>query len=251
MVKNKVDIILPVYNSKKYILTTINSIIKQNYKYWNLIIVDDCSDDGTYEILKKLKKKYSDNKKIFLYRNSKNKGQAFARNLALKKKRSTLVAFIDSDDYWDKNKLKYQIEYMLNNKYDFTYTDYKSIKKNKIQIIHTPNSFNYRNFVKNTSIATSTIIIKRNVIKNIFFRSLRLCEDFYFKCQILKKIPAYKCPGIYSYYRLRNNSLQNNRIKVLLSVWNINRNFNNMNFIDNFISIFLISYNSLKKYGFR
>jgi glycosyltransferase involved in cell wall biosynthesis len=251
MVKNKVDIILPVYNSKKYILTTINSIIKQNYKYWNLIIVDDCSDDGTYEILKKLKKKYSDNKKIFLYRNSKNKGQAFARNLALKKKRSTLVAFIDSDDYWDKNKLKYQIEYMLNNKYDFTYTDYKSIKKSKIEIIKTPNSFNYRNFVKNTSIATSTIIIKRNVIKNIFFQSLRLCEDFYFKCQILKKTEAYKCPGIYSYYRLRNNSLQNNRIKVLLSVWNINRNFNNMNFIDNFISIFLISYNSLKKYGFR
>ena len=76
-------------------------------------------------------------------------------------------------------------------------------------------------------------------------------EDFYFKSQILKKIAAYKCPGIYSYYRLRNNSLQNNRIKVLLSVWNINRNLNNMNFIDNFISIFLISYNSLKKYGFR
>ena len=52
MVK-KVDIILPVYNSKKYISTTINSIIKQNYKHWNLIIVDDCSNDGTYEILKK------------------------------------------------------------------------------------------------------------------------------------------------------------------------------------------------------
>jgi len=135
MVKNKVDIILPVYNSKKYILTTINSIIKQNYKYWNLIIVDDCSDDGTYEILTKLKKKYSNNKKIFLYRNSKNKGQAFSRNLALRKTRSAFVSFIDSDDFWGKNKLKHQIEYMLNNKYDFTYTDYKSIKKNKIKII--------------------------------------------------------------------------------------------------------------------
>ena len=186
-----------------------------------------------------------------MYRNSKNKGQAFSRNLALKKTRSAFVSFIDSDDFWGKNKLKHQIEYMLNNKYDFNYTDYKSIKKNKIKIIQTPNTFNYRNFVKNTSIATSTIIIKRNVIKNIFFPSLRLCEDFYFKSQILKKIAAYKCPGIYSYYRLRNNSLQNNRIKVLLSVWNINRNLNNMNFIDNFISIFLISYNSLKKYGFR
>lgn len=232
-------------------MTTINSIIKQNYKYWNLIIVDDCSDDGTYEILKKFKRKYSNGKKIFLYRNSINKGQAFARNLALKKASSTFIAFIDSDDFWQKDKLKHQIEYMLNNKYNFTYTDYKTIKKNKTKIIKTPDSFNYKNFVKNTSIATSTIIIRKNIIKNIFFTSIKLCEDFYFKCQILKKTKAYKCPGLYTYYRLRNNSLQNNRIKVLFSVWNINRNFNNMNFINNFISIFMISYNSLKKYGFR
>ena len=53
MLKKKVDIILPVYNSKKYILDTIHSIIKQTYKHWNLIIIDDCSSDGTYEILKK------------------------------------------------------------------------------------------------------------------------------------------------------------------------------------------------------
>ena len=50
MLKKTVDIILPVYNSKKYILTTINSVIRQNYNSWNLIIIDDCSNDGTYEI---------------------------------------------------------------------------------------------------------------------------------------------------------------------------------------------------------
>ena len=55
MIKKNVDIILPVYNSKKYILNTINSIIKQSYKSWNLIIIDDFSNDGTYEILKKSK----------------------------------------------------------------------------------------------------------------------------------------------------------------------------------------------------
>ena len=57
MLKKTVDIILPVYNSKKYILTTINSIIRQSYKSWNLIIIDDCSNDGTYEILKRIQKK--------------------------------------------------------------------------------------------------------------------------------------------------------------------------------------------------
>jgi len=252
MVKNKVDIILPVYNSKKYILTTINSIIKQNYKYWNLIIVDDCSDDGTYEILAKLKKKYSNNKKIFLYRNSKNKGQAFARNLALNKTRSPFVAFIDSDDFWDKNKLTEQIEYMLINKYDFTYTDYKIIKNNKIKKIKVPDYFNYKKFIHNSSINTCSIILKKKIIKNIYFKNLRFSEDYFFKCQILKKnINAYRCPGSYAYYLIRDNSLQSNRFSVLISLWIINKNLNKLNFVNNIISILAISFNSLKKYGFR
>jgi teichuronic acid biosynthesis glycosyltransferase TuaG len=251
MTKKKVDIILPVYNSKKYILNTINSITDQSYKYWNLIIIDDCSNDGTYEILKEFKKKYSDKKKIFLYRFFKNKGQAFARNFGLKKSKSSYVAFIDSDDIWKINKLKHQIKFMMKNSFNFTYTDYQSIKNNIKKKIITPNLYDYKSFVRNSSIATSTMIIRRNILNKVFFPSLRLCEDFYFKCRILRKTKAYKCKGIYSYYRLRNNSLQNQRIKVLFAVWNINKNLNKMSFINNLISIILISYNSLKKYGFR
>ena len=95
------------------------------------------------------------------------------------------------------------------------------------------------------------MIIKRNIIKNIYFPPLRLCEDFYFKCRILKKTRAYNCKAVFSYYRIRKDSLQNERRKVLFAVWNINKNLNKMNFINNLISIFCISYNSLKKYGFR
>jgi len=252
MKKKNVDIILPVYNSKKYILNTINSIIKQSYKFWNLIIIDDFSNDDTYEILKDFKKKYfNTNSKIFLYRTSRNKGQSFARNLGLKKSRSEFVAFIDSDDLWERDKLKYQLQFMLRNKYNFTYTDYKTVKNSKKKIIKVSNNYDYKSFIKDTSIATSTMIIKKKIINNIFFPSLRLCEDFYFKCRILKKVKAYKCPHIYSFYKIRNNSLQNDRLKVLLAVWNINKNLNKMNFIDNIISIFFISLNSLKKYGFR
>ena len=252
MIKKSVDIILPVYNSKNYIITTVNSVIKQNYKYWNLIIIDDCSNDGTYKILKNFKKKYSNDKRIFLYRNSKNKGQAFTRNLALKKTKSTFVAFIDSDDFWEKNKLRNQIHFMIKNQYNFTYTDYKSIKtKNITKIIKTPDYFDYKSFIGNTSIATSTMIVKKNIINNIFFPLLNLCEDYYFKCQILKKTNAYKCSSVFSYYRIRTNSLQSSRLKIFFAVWNINKYFNKMNFINNLISIFFISYNSLKKYGFR
>ena len=251
MLKKTVDIILPVYNSKKYILTTINSIIRQSFKSWNLIIIDDCSDDGTFEILKNIQKKYNKYNKIFLYRQNINQGQAEARNLGLKKSKSIFIAFIDSDDFWDKNKLLNQTRFMKDNNYNFTYSDYISIKNNNKKIVRVPSNYDYNSFIKNTSIATSTMMIKKNFINNILFPSKRLCEDFYFKCLILKKTKAYKCSSVYSYYRIRNNSLQNNRMKVFLAVWSINKNLNKMDFFSNLLSIFFITYNSFKKYGLR
>jgi teichuronic acid biosynthesis glycosyltransferase TuaG len=248
---HRVDIVLPVYNSKKFILETLKSIINQEYKNWRLIIVDDNSNDGTSQLIISFINNYINKNKFLFKKNKKNYGQAFSRNLGLKYCNSEYIAFIDSDDFWEKNKLKKQIKFMSDHDYSFTYTDYKSIKKDKAKIIETPIFFDYKKFVNNTSIATSTVILKRKILKNIFFPKLRICEDYYFKCRILKSSNAYKCPGVYSLYRLRHDSLQSKRLKVLMAVWNINKNFNKMNFIDNFISIFFISYNSLKKYSFR
>ena len=247
-----IDIIIPVYNSEKYIENTVMSVLKQTYKYWRLIIVDDGSTDNTRKILYKLYKKYRNKKKIIILKNDVNKGQALSRNLALKYSTSKLVAFLDSDDFWDKNKLKNQIKFMMSNNYDFTYTDYKIIKKNKITTIKVPDYFDYKKFIHNSSINTCSIILKKKIIKNIYFKNLRFSEDYFFKCQILKKnINAYRCPGSYAYYLIRDNSLQSNRFSVLISLWIINKNLNKLNFINNIISILAISFNSLRKYGFR
>jgi teichuronic acid biosynthesis glycosyltransferase TuaG len=248
---NKVDIIVPVYNSQKYISKTINSVFRQTYKNWKLIIIDDASTDDTKKILETIFKKKKVRKKITILKNNINRGQAFSRNRGLKYSKSKFVTFLDSDDFWQKNKLKKQIKFMLKYNYDFTYSDYKSIKNNKIKTIKTPNFFNYKNFTKNTSIATSTMIIKKKILKNLLFPDLKLCEDYYFKCLILKSKDAYKCPGVYSFYRLRNNSLQSDRLRVFLTLWMINKNLNKMNFIDNLISIFFVIINSFKKYAFR
>ncbi len=247
----RIDIILPVYNSEDFIVDTLRSVIHQTYKNWRLLIVDDNSTDGTSKLILDFIDNNINKKKFFLIKNKKNKGQAFSRNLALKHCNSEYIAFIDSDDLWEKNKLKIQIKYMSDNGYSFTYSDYKSIKKDKIRKIVTPNFFNYKSFITNTSIATSTMMVKKKILKSVFFQRLRLCEDYYLKCQLLKLNNAYKCPQIYSFYRLRNNSLQSNRLKVLFAVWNINKNFNNMNFINNLISVFFITLNSFKKYAFR
>ena len=180
----RVDIIIPVYNSKNFILSTLKSIIHQTYKNWRIILVDDNCNDGTSELITNFINNNINKKKIIFIKNKKNKGQAYSRNLALKYCNSEYIAFIDSDDLWEKNKLKKQIKYMVDNAFSFTYSDYKSIKKNNIKIIKTPNFFNYNSFIKNTSIATSTMIIKKKILNNIFFPKLKLCEDYYFKCQL-------------------------------------------------------------------
>ena len=248
---NKVDIIIPAYNSQKYISKTIKSVFRQTYKNWKLIIIDDASTDDTKKILETIYKKNKDKKKIIILKNNINMGQAISRNRGLKYSKSKFVTFLDSDDFWDKNKLKKQIEFMLSNNYDFTYTDYKIIKNNQIKKIIVPNFFNYKRFIYNSSINTCSMIIKKKIIKNIFFKNLRFSEDYFFKCQILRKgYIAYKCPGSYAYYLLRNNSLQSNRLSVFFSLWTINKNLNKLNLLQNITSIFFIIINSLKIYGF-
>lgn len=244
----KVSIILPNYNSSKYLISTISSIKNQTYNNWELIIVDDCSDNKTKKILKKYKK----SKKIKIIWLKKNRGAAYCRNLAIKKSRSKYLAFIDSDDLWKKNKLNIQIKYMIKNNYDFTYTYYEAFYPKYTRKIIVPSKFNFKSFIKDTSIATSTMVIKRNIAKGIKFTNTRICEDYYFKCRVLKRIGSGFCIKKYlTKYRIRNNSLQSNKLNNFFWMWKINKNFNKLSFFANIKSLFFISISSLKKYGFK
>jgi teichuronic acid biosynthesis glycosyltransferase TuaG len=250
-IKNLIDVILPVYNSEKFIVKTVNSIINQSYNNWRIIIIDDASTDKTLALLNNFYKKFIKKKKILIFKNFINKGQSYCRNIGLKYSKSEFVAFIDSDDLWMRQKLAKQVKFMRNFNYFFTYTDYKITKNGKTKVIFAPIDYNYSQFVLNTSIATSTMVIRKKAISNFFPVKVRLCEDYLFKCNLLKEYSAYKYPGVYTKYTLRKDSLQSSRIKVLLSVWNINKHFNKMNIIENLFSIFFISFNSLIKYGIR
>ena len=90
-----------------------------------------------------------------------------------------------------------------------------------------------------------------NQIKNLKFKKLKICEDYLFKCEILKKQDAYKCEGVVMFYRISKNSLQSNKLRNVFWIWHINKNHNKFTIFQNLKSIFLISINSLKKYGFK
>ena len=96
------------------------------------------------------------------------------------------------------------------------------------------------------------MIIKRSIIGMTKFLNTKRCEDFFFKCELLKNCKtANNLRENLTFYRISKNSLQSNKFKNLYWVWYINKRYNKMNIIKNILSIFLISINSLKNYGFK
>ena len=96
------------------------------------------------------------------------------------------------------------------------------------------------------------MIVKRSLAKGIKFPNTLICEDYYYKCQLLKKVSfAYCYPSCLSEYQIREDSLQSNRIRNLFWIWKINKDLNKLDIFKNLISLFFISFNSIKKYGLR
>ena len=115
-----IDVIIPNYNKGEYLKECLD-ILNQTYKNWKIYLVDDCSNDSSNEILKEYAKK----DKINIIQLDKNSGPSQCRNLGMKNSNSEYIAFLDSDDYWPNNKLEAQVNEMLKNEYDFSYTDIK------------------------------------------------------------------------------------------------------------------------------
>ena len=250
--QTSVDIVLPNYNSAPYVSETINSIVNQTFKNWKLTIVDDNSNIATQKVLKN----YANHQNINIIWLKKHKRAGFCRNLAIRNSKSEYIAFIDSDDIWEKEKLSQQLDFMIKNNYHFTYTNYLPFrsekKQNNLKEVKPAKYSTFEKFTRNTSIATSTMIIKKSSIGSTKFSNTKICEDYFFKCQILKRVHyAYCLPKNLVKYRVRKNSLQSNKIRNLYWIWYINKNYNHLSFFDNLISLLCISISSLKKYGFK
>lgn len=238
---NLVSIITPAYNAEKYISNTIESVISQTYQNWEMLVVDDCSVDRTKNIIKD----YSirDNR-ITIIALDENKGVAYARNIAINHARGKYIAFLDSDDLWYPDKLTIQINYMEENNYYFTFTDYEFIdingqKLNKV--INVPKKVDYKDALYSNSIPCLTVVLNKDIIKEIHMPSIRH-EDYAAWLNILKNnITAYGINKNLAMYRKLNNSLSSNKLKSMLWTWNIYRDsqklglFNSMKYISVYI----------------
>lgn len=251
MYKN-IDIIIPNYNNANFLDQSIKSVINQSFKNWKIYIVDDSSTDNSKDIILK----YKNNKKIKSFFLKKNRGPSYCRNYAISKSKSHLIAFLDSDDFWSKEKLSKQINFMKKKKLLFTFTDYIPFINRSEKYLKATNvkkMLNYKDFIHDSSIGTSTMIVKRSLIQGIKFKNTNIMEDYIFKCDILrkKKVNSIKLGIPLTYYRILKGSRNSNKLRNFFTLWKLNKKYNNLNMLQNIYSVIMISLSSIKKYGLK
>lgn len=220
-----VSIITPAYNSSKFIGYTIQSVVDQTFTDWELIIVDDCSVDDTYQ----LAKKHGENdKRIRLFQNPQNSGPAISRNRAIEKAKGRYIAFLDSDDLWHPQKLEKQVRFMETNGYLFTFTGYEKMEESGIktgQLAATPKKLSYHDLLKSNQIGCLTAMYNAEHLGKMYMPSIRARQDYALWLDILKKIPyAYSLPESLAYYRMRTRSVSSSKMKLLKYNWKLYRN---------------------------
>ena len=242
-----VSIITPSYNSKEFIGETIESVLNQTYKNWEMLIVDDCSTDNTSEIIREYAQKDS---RIKYLKNEKNSGPAISRNIGIEKAEGKYISFLDSDDFWDKAKLKYQIEFMEKNNLLITHTDYffTDSKGKIIKKVATSEEIDYRDLLKGNQFKTMCMTMRSDLVKKYKMPIIKH-EDYAFFLDLLKEAPkSLKVPKSLSMCRVRERSVSSNKLKSALWTWNIYRKYESLNLMKS--SYYFINYtiNGLLKY---
>lgn len=217
-----VSVIIPVYNSEKFIGETINSVLNQTYKEIEIVLVDDCSKDNSRKIIEQFMKKH---KNIVYHLQEKNEGAAVARNTALDIAKGRYIAFLDSDDLWYPQKVEKQLNLMQEKNAAFSYTAYEIVDesgaliKNKIKIIK---ELKYKQLLKRTVVSTPAVVIDRCIIGSLKMPNRRTGQDYAYWLLLLRKVEiAYGLDESLAKIRKREGSLSKNKLQNIKDVWEV------------------------------
>ncbi len=227
-----VSIITPTYNSEKFILETIQSVQKQSYPDWEMIIVDDCSTDNTISIVSAISKNDS---RIRFFQLEENLGTGVARDLALSKATGRYITFLDSDDLWKPFKLEKQIDFLRSNNHPFTFSFYECIDEAGNALdkkIEAPKRLKYYQLFFCNFIGNLTGIYDTSFFGKIPISSIRKRQDWMLWLTILKKIKvAMPVPESLAYYRVRENSISASKFNLLQHNFKVYRTFHGLNLV--------------------
>lgn len=228
-------------------MRSLNSALNQSYQKFEIIIInDDSNEDPSF--INELKKK---DKRIKIINNTKRLGAGLSRNKGIKFAKGNFLAFLDADDLWHKDKIKKQVNFMLKKKIEFCFTSYKIIDSNGKIIgsrISTKN-IEYKDLIKSCDIGLSTVMLNKQLLKNkLKFPKLKTKEDYVLWLNISKKIRTlYFMRDTLTYWRKLNNSLSSSTIQKLKDGFRVYNFYLRFNIFQSIKSLFTLSLNYFLK----
>ncbi len=217
-----VSIVMPAHNSQGSLSDSVQSVLAQTYKDWELIIVDDASRDGTLALASQFA---SEDPRIRILPLDQNVGVAEARNRGINAARGQYLAFLDSDDLWLSHKLETQIGFMSSTGAGFSFAQYRRIARdgslsNPVKV---PRSVNYEGLLRGNSIGCLTVTIDRYQIPEVSMPQIKH-EDYVTWLKILKRGHiAYGIPQDLARYRVASSSVSSDKRRSAGWTWNIYR----------------------------
>lgn len=221
----KVSIIMPLYNTEKYVEQAIRSVMSQTYTDWELIVVDDCSDDSSASIVERLR--HEDSRIRLLHTNKPSGSPTLPRNIAIEHAVGRYIAFLDSDDMWLPKKLEEQLQFFLDDDTKVVFSYYKKMKADGTisnTIVKSPSKINYSKLLNGNVIGNLTGIYDTWKTGKHFMEALGH-EDYVHWLHILKDGGyAVNTQKVHAVYRLTEKSISRNKFKVMMWDWHIYRN---------------------------
>jgi glycosyltransferase involved in cell wall biosynthesis len=212
-----VSIITPSYNTAKFIAETIDSVRHQTYSNWEMIIVDDSSTDDTDTVVEG----YFGDSRIKYFKNKKNFGAAVSRNKALQEAKGRWIAFLDSDDLWQPDKLEKQIQFMEDNDYHFSYTNYEEIDEESKPIgVHVtgPRKITKHDMYNYCWPGCLTVMYDRDMVGLINIKDIKKNNDYAMWLEVCQKVDCWILKNELAKYRKRSNSVSRHSIKTMI-IW--------------------------------
>ena len=211
-----ISVIMPAYNAQDYIEMAIQSVRQQTLEDWELLVIDDCSADRTRQLVQNIGK---EEKRLRYLCNEKNRGAAYCRNLGVREAKGEWIAFLDSDDMWEKEKLELQMECVRNHSCSFVFTGSAFVDEKgnrKSYILRAKDITSYKELLKQNIISCSSVLIKREWMLEFPMSELEgIHEDLEAWVRILKEkqCSAYAVDRPLLTYRIRRQSKSGNKLK--------------------------------------
>ncbi len=249
MVEPLVSIIMPVYNSERFLEDAIRSVINQIYLNWELWLIDDNSSDNSKQIISNFTAIDKRIKSILLTVNS---GAAIARNTAITRSVGKYIAFLDADDIWLPEKLLNQINFMEMNERSFTFTSYAIMDENGKDLKRTiaaPETVRYKQLLKNNTLGCLTAVYNSEKLGKMLMPEIRKRQDYGLWLNILKKgVIGYGLQETLAMYRTGDTSLSNKKMNVLKYNWILLRKHQHLSFFVTLYYFIFFLFNKTLKY---